>query len=73
MIIRRETREDRPVVDAVISAAFGRPERDQEPPETLLIRALRRDVGWIPTLSMVAMCDDRIVGHVRALADGSVR
>ena len=64
MIIRRETREDRPVVDAVISAAFGRPERDQEPPETLLIRALRRDVGWVPTLSMVAMRDDRIVGHV---------
>jgi putative acetyltransferase len=64
VVIRRETVEDRGTVDAVVSAAFGRPRGDQEPPETLLVRALRRDVGWIPTLSMVAVRDDRIVGHV---------
>lgn len=64
MVIRRETREDHRAIDAVTSAAFRRPGGDAQPPETLLIRALRRDVGWIPTLSMVAVRDDRIVGHV---------
>jgi putative acetyltransferase len=51
-------------VDAVISAAFAKPRSEQEPAETLLVRALRRDVGWIPTLSLVALRDDQIVGHV---------
>ena len=64
MVIRRETHEDRGTVDAVISAAFGRPGSDPDPPETLLIRALRLDAGWIPTLAMVAVRDDRIVGQV---------
>ena len=64
MVIRREILEDRGAVDAVTSAAFDRAENDPEPPETLLIRALRRDVGWIPTLSLVAVRDARIVGHV---------
>jgi putative acetyltransferase len=64
VVIRRETCDDRSSVDAVTSAAFGRPEGDEQPPETLLIRALRGDVAWIPTLSMVAVRDDRVVGHV---------
>ncbi len=29
-----------------------------------MVRALRRDVGWIGSLSLVAECDRRIVGHV---------
>jgi putative acetyltransferase len=64
MIIRRETPYDRRAVDAVTSAAFGRPRSDQPPSETLLLQALRRDVGWIETLSLVAVRDDRVVGHV---------
>ena len=64
MLIRRERTDDWGAVDAVVSAAFAGPRADQEPPETLLVRALRRDAGWIPTLSMVAVHDVRIVGHV---------
>lgn len=64
MIIRRETLEDRAAVDAVTSAAFGRPGVDGEPVKTRLLRALRDDAGWISTLSMVAEHDDEIIGHV---------
>jgi putative acetyltransferase len=64
VVIRREAVEDQGPVDAVISAAFRRAQDDQEPVETHLVRALRKDVGWIPTLSLVALRDDRIVGHV---------
>ncbi len=64
VLIRRERTDDWGAVDAVVSAAFAGPRADQEPPETLLVRALRRDAGWIPTLSMVAVHDVRIVGHV---------
>lgn len=64
MIIRRETIADQPAVDAVTTAAFGRPESDQPPVETLLLQALRRDEGWIETLSLVAANDEQVIGHV---------
>jgi putative acetyltransferase len=64
VVIRRETLEDRPAVEAVVSAAFGRPGSNAPPDETALLQALRRDVGWIDTLSLVAMRDRRIAGHV---------
>ena len=64
MVIRRETPEDRAAVDAVTSAAFGQPGSGQLPPETVLIQALRRDSGWIGKLSLVAVRDERVVGHV---------
>jgi putative acetyltransferase len=64
MVIRRETLEDRPAVEAVTSAAFGQPGSDRLPPETVLIQALRRDAGWIEKLSLVAVRDERVVGHV---------
>ena len=32
--------------------------------ETRLLRALRDDAGWISTLSMVAECEDEVIGHV---------
>jgi len=64
VVIRREAPEDGPAVDAVISAAFGQPGSDRPPPETVLVRALRRDAGWIATLSLVAVRDKRVVGHV---------
>lgn len=56
--------DDRPAVEAVISAAFGHPGSNEPPPETALIQALRRDVAWIEALSMVATRGRRIVGHV---------
>jgi putative acetyltransferase len=64
VVIRRETLEDRPTVDAVTSAAFGQPGSGQPPPETVLIRTLRRDAGWIEKLSLVAVRHEQIVGHV---------
>ena len=64
MVIRRETLGDHPAVDAVISAAFGRPGSDQPPRETALVQALRRDIGWIESLSLVATRDQRVAGHV---------
>jgi putative acetyltransferase len=64
VIIRRETFGDRPAVDAVISAAFARSGGDDPPQETTLVQALRGDVGWIGSLSLVATRDRRIVGHV---------
>jgi putative acetyltransferase len=64
VVIRRETVEDRPTVDAVTAAAFGQPGSGQPPSETALLQALRRDAGWIGKLSLVAVRDERIVGHV---------
>jgi putative acetyltransferase len=64
VVIRRETLEDRPAVDAVTTAAFRRPGTDQPRPETVLLQALRRDAGWIEALSLVAVRDEQIVGHV---------
>ena len=64
VIIRREVAEDVDSVGAVTSAAFAVADSDQEPSETRLLRSLRRDIGWIPTLSMVVVRDEQIVGHV---------
>lgn len=64
VIIRREIAEDVGSVEAVTSAAFAVGDSVVEPPETRLLRSLRRDSGWIPTLSMVAVRDEQIVGHV---------
>jgi putative acetyltransferase len=64
MVIRRETLDDRPTVDAVTSAAFGQPGSAHPPSETVLLQALRRDPGWIPTPSLVAVRDHRVIGHV---------
>jgi putative acetyltransferase len=64
VVVRRETLEDRPAVDAVTSAAFGQPGSGHPPPETVLIQALRRGAGWIEKLSLVAVRDERVVGHV---------
>jgi putative acetyltransferase len=64
VVIRRETAKDRATVDAVTSAAFSQPGNDQTPPETALLQALRRDAGWIEKLSLVALQDERVVGHV---------
>ena len=65
VLIRREQPSDHHAVREVVRAAFA----DQAPPgaepvEIGLLDALRADHGWIPELSMVAVLDDEVVGHV---------
>ncbi len=61
MIVRRETAADRPAVRVVVREAFG----GGDPVEVRLLDALRRDAGWLPALSLVALgADGSIAGHV---------
>jgi predicted N-acetyltransferase YhbS len=66
--VRRERTADRDSVRAVHRAAFGR--RDADRPEDVvearLTDELRTDVGFLPHLSLVAVRDDVVVGHVLA-------
>lgn len=67
-MIRPEAPDDAASIDAVIEAAFG--QRD----EADLVRALREDAGWLPDLSLVAMEEQLVVGHIaltRATVDGA--
>ncbi|MGN2635624.1 GNAT family N-acetyltransferase [Nocardia takedensis] len=72
MLIRRERAEDATAIAAVHRSAFDpgfRAERpdapaDADPPEVALVEALRGDPGWIPTLSLVAVEFEAVVGHV---------
>jgi putative acetyltransferase len=57
MLIRRETPDDVPAIAAVTMAAFG-------PVETRLLADLRKDEGWLPALSLVAILDGAVIGHV---------
>ena len=74
MLIRRERAVDADAVAAVHRGAFAPrcaagspaagPAPDGAPPEVGLLARLRTDPGWIPTLSMVAVDRDIVVGHV---------
>ncbi|MFI6867977.1 GNAT family N-acetyltransferase [Nocardia sp. NPDC050406] len=78
MLIRRERPSDLAAIAAVHRSAFAAqyanahgetwPEEAApalaDPPEVDLVRRLRDNSGWIPTLSMVAEGRDRILGHV---------
>ena len=64
MLIRRETPQDVDAISAVTTAAFRRRPDAPEPPETALVSRLRADVGWLPALSLVAVTDDAVIGHV---------
>ncbi|ASF11311.1 hypothetical protein NBRGN_113_00280 [Nocardia brasiliensis NBRC 14402] len=72
MLIRRERADDIAAIAAVHRSAFGPQAADRdpaappdaEPPEVDLVARLRSDAGWIPTLSMVAVEYDTVVGHV---------
>ena len=60
--VRRE--RDEQAVRAVHRAAFAR--GADEPFEVGLLDALRADPGWLPHLSLVAVVDGEVVGHVVA-------
>ncbi|WP_327152558.1 GNAT family N-acetyltransferase [Nocardia sp. NBC_01329] len=74
MLIRRERAVDTDAVAAVHRSAFaphyatdGPAAADgpvEAPPEVELLARLRTDPGWIPTLSMVAVDRETVVGHV---------
>ena len=65
MYLRRERPGDEAAIAAVHSAAFARPDAPgSEPPEVELVSQLRTSESWIPQLSIVAIVDEEIVGHV---------
>ncbi|MEO6082536.1 MAG: N-acetyltransferase [Umezawaea sp.] len=60
MLIRREVPGDVDAIRAVTEAAFAfRPQGEWQ-----LVDWLRADEGWIPPLSMVAVVDGDVAGHV---------
>jgi putative acetyltransferase len=60
--VRPEGPADAAAIRAVHRAAFG----GGEPAEAALIDALRADAGWLPGLSLVAVGEGEVVGHVVA-------
>lgn len=71
MLVRRERPEDVDPIREVTAAAFrtaahSAPPVDDsgDPGEATLVTWLRADAGWIPELSLVAVEDDAVVGHV---------
>jgi predicted N-acetyltransferase YhbS len=72
MIIRRELPADHASVHALHVAAFtadpvtGAVRAPGDVPEARLVDELREDVGFLPYLSLVAVDDDAVVGHVIA-------
>ena len=65
MIVRRERPADHDTVRDVHRAAFA-PPGGGEVVEARLTDELRQDAGFLPHLSLVAVDQDRIVGHVIA-------
>ncbi|MBF6334388.1 N-acetyltransferase [Nocardia abscessus] len=79
MLIRRERADDTAAISAVHRSAFAphyaradHPDGagvsgdrgSADPPEVGLVAQLRSDEGWIPTLSLVAIEHDSVVGHL---------
>ncbi|MEV0076574.1 N-acetyltransferase [Nocardia neocaledoniensis] len=68
MLIRRETPADAAAIAAIHRAAFAPHYAEDvsitEPPEPALVEALRADESWMPTLSLVALEYDTVVGHL---------
>ncbi|WP_410587750.1 GNAT family N-acetyltransferase [Amycolatopsis sp. lyj-23] len=63
MLIRRETPADRAAIHAVHSAAFRR-EGNEPPVEAPLVDELRAEGDLVDALSLVAVRDGEVVGHV---------
>ncbi|WP_244247078.1 GNAT family N-acetyltransferase [Nocardioides euryhalodurans] len=72
-MIRRELPDDLEPIRAVTAAAFRGAEHSAppvepggDPGEATLVSWLREDPGWVPELSLVAVEDGSVVGHVVA-------
>lgn len=63
IIIRTENYEDYNEVEGLIFKAFENA-AESDPSEHLLVNRLRKEKSFIPELSIVAMIDDSIVGHI---------
>ena len=62
-MIRREEKRDFPEVENLVQRAFENAQhRDGQ--EHLLVSALRKDKGYIPELSLVAVVEGVLVGHI---------
>ncbi|MGY1803324.1 GNAT family N-acetyltransferase [Blastococcus sp. SYSU D00922] len=68
MHVRREEPADHDAVRALHRAAFSRraADRHEDVVEARLTDELREDVGFLPHLSLVAVRDGAVVGHVLA-------
>ena len=66
MIVRREQPGDHDAVRGLHRAAFATPGAGGEVVEARLVDELRADAGFLPHLSLVAVDDDVLVGHVIA-------
>jgi len=67
MLIRRERPSDVAAISAVHAEAFGGGYDDrtgQEPTEVRLVDELRAGPDWLEGLSLVAVVDGEVVGHV---------
>lgn len=65
MFLRRERAGDESAIAAVHAAAFSRPDAPNiAPPEVKLVADLRASDAWIPALSIVAIVDSEVAGHV---------
>jgi len=63
LVVRREGPEDRAAARRVEWRAFGG-DAAEPPVEVTLLDALRESDAWIPELSLVAVLDGEVVGHV---------
>ncbi|MFG2305099.1 GNAT family N-acetyltransferase [Actinacidiphila glaucinigra] len=75
MLIRRETPDDVPAVQALTGEAFASADRPV-PVEVTLLAELRKSDAWLPELSLVAVdsAGESVIGHVvctRAHAGGT--
>jgi putative acetyltransferase len=58
VMIRAEKREDIDAIHSVNSLAFGQED------EAILVQRIRESSGFIPELSLVAVKDSQVVGHI---------
>lgn len=63
VIVRQETSQDIPSIFKVIKEAFKSAETPN-PDEPQLVERLRKSNAFIPELSLVAIIDNQIVGHI---------
>jgi putative acetyltransferase len=64
MLVRQEVRDDAEPIRRVHASAFATISTDSAPPEVGLVDALRACDAWIPELSIVAVDDNAVIGHV---------